>query len=119
MSGLVQKVTDTVNAWLENARIAAEGKIPFQGQRLADRIMQELLVLAAVISFAAGYLLESLSVLMYIYGISTLLAITLVVPAWPMYKKNPVRWLPNLPSDDALRKGEDTKESASAMKKDS
>ncbi|UZJ51791.1 hypothetical protein CBS101457_001111 [Exobasidium rhododendri] len=83
---------------MDELRTTLEGKIPFQGQRLADRINQESLVLSAVVAWLAGYFTDSLYLCMLIFGASVAVTLVACVPAWSIYKKHPVIWLPNLPS---------------------
>ncbi|PWN97889.1 SPC12-domain-containing protein [Tilletiopsis washingtonensis] len=69
------------------------GQESLQGQRLADRINQETLVLAAVLAFIAGWALDSQKVLMLVYGAGVALALVACVPPWEMYNRHPTRWL--------------------------
>ncbi|PWY98435.1 microsomal signal peptidase 12 kDa subunit, partial [Testicularia cyperi] len=71
-------------------------KQDFQGQRLADRIMQELLVLGAAIAFLVGYFRQDLYLCMLLYGAVFVATALISVPPWPMYNKHHVEWLPNL-----------------------
>ncbi|KAK0547939.1 hypothetical protein OC861_003475 [Tilletia horrida] len=80
---------------METIQKIIDGKIDFQGQRLADRIAQETIALFAVIGFVAGYFTESLQVTLAIYAIGFVLALVASVPPWPMYNKYPTVWLPN------------------------
>ncbi|KAE8227637.1 hypothetical protein CF326_g7461 [Tilletia indica] len=72
-----------------------DGKVDFQGQRLADRIAQETIALAALIGFLAGYFTHSLQLTLLIYGAGVLIALIAGVPPWPMFNNYPVTWLPN------------------------
>ncbi|KAK0527920.1 hypothetical protein OC842_004706 [Tilletia horrida] len=72
-----------------------DGKIDFQGQRLADRIGQETIALFAVLGFVAGYATQSLQLLLLVYGAGVVIALTASVPPWPMYNRYPVTWLPS------------------------
>ncbi|CAD6947044.1 unnamed protein product [Tilletia controversa] len=72
-----------------------DGKIDFQGQRLADRIAQETIALFTLVAVVAGYLTASLETTLLIYALGVVLALTASVPPWPMYNKYPVQWLPN------------------------
>uniref|UniRef100_A0A0R3TJM7 Signal peptidase complex subunit 1 n=1 Tax=Rodentolepis nana TaxID=102285 RepID=A0A0R3TJM7_RODNA len=49
------------------------------GQKLAERIMNVVLILFCFIGFIIGYLMEQLS-------------ISVVLPPWPMYRRHPLSW---------------------------
>ncbi|KAJ1029474.1 hypothetical protein NDA13_002721 [Ustilago tritici] len=88
---------ETIQHWLD-------GKIDFAGQRLADRLMQESLVAAAVISFILGYFLQNLQLCMLTSLASTLVIALVTVPAWPLYTKHHVEWLPARTQDSDSKK---------------
>ncbi|KAF8881585.1 microsomal signal peptidase 12 kDa subunit-domain-containing protein [Infundibulicybe gibba] len=74
----------------------AEGKIDFAGQQLADQISRVVLIAATIISFIVGFALQSLRATFGIFGASTLLLAFVVIPPWPMFNRNPVKWLSNV-----------------------
>lgn len=49
---------------------------------------------AQLIAFVVGYVLQDIKLAVYIALGGTALTFLVVVPAWPFFKKNPVRWLP-------------------------
>ncbi|SPO23340.1 related to SPC1 - signal peptidase 10.8 kDa subunit [Ustilago trichophora] len=57
---------ETIQRWID-------GKIDFQSQRLADRIMQEGLVAGATVAFLLGYFTQNMQLCMVIFGFATLL----------------------------------------------
>ncbi|PWN35324.1 microsomal signal peptidase 12 kDa subunit [Meira miltonrushii] len=90
---------------MDAIRQAVEGKIPFQGQRLADRINQEVIVMGAIVAWIIGYFADNLFLCMSVFGFSCFVALVVAVPPWPMYHRNPVIWLPNRPrSEDSKSK---------------
>ncbi|SNX83038.1 related to SPC1 - signal peptidase 10.8 kDa subunit [Melanopsichium pennsylvanicum] len=82
---------DTIQRWID-------GKIDFQGQRLADRLMQEGLVAGAAVGFLLGYLTQNMQLCMLTFGASIFIVALLTIPAWPFYNKYKVEWLPNTTS---------------------
>jgi signal peptidase complex subunit 1 len=46
-------------------------------------------------SFVLGFALQSLQVTFAVLGASVLLLALVIVPPWPSYNNNPVKWLPN------------------------
>ncbi|CAO1635907.1 unnamed protein product [Sympodiomycopsis kandeliae] len=80
---------------MDSLKTIFEGKIDYQGQRLADRINQELLVLGAVVSLILGFIFESMSVLMLSFATFSIIAAALVIPAWPFYNRYETKWLPD------------------------
>lgn len=46
------------------------------------------------IAFNVGYVLQDIVKCVYVGLAGTLLTFLVVIPPWPFYNKNPVRWLP-------------------------
>eukprot|EP00271_Cylindrocystis_brebissonii_P009537 TRINITY_DN24494_c0_g1_i1.p1 TRINITY_DN24494_c0_g1~~TRINITY_DN24494_c0_g1_i1.p1 ORF type:complete len:115 (-),score=13.20 TRINITY_DN24494_c0_g1_i1:955-1299(-) len=65
----------------------------WQGQKLAEQLMQYIVLLAAIISFLAGYLLQSYKVMMAIYCGGILVASLVTIPNWPLFNRNKLQWL--------------------------
>ncbi|SPO22026.1 related to SPC1 - signal peptidase 10.8 kDa subunit [Ustilago trichophora] len=96
---------ETIQRWVD-------GKIDFQSQRLADRIMQEGLVAGASVAFLLGYLTQNMQLCMVTFGFATLLVALVTVPPWPkLFNRYHVEWLPNTSSTAAAT--EDQAESSS------
>lgn len=75
--------------------------IDFVGQQKAERIFQVVLTVHGVLGFIAGYLTQQISVTMYCIGFGFLLSCLIVLPPWGIYRRNPLNWQPNVPSDKA------------------
>ncbi|KAJ9478094.1 Signal peptidase complex subunit SPC1 [Pseudozyma hubeiensis] len=86
---------------MESIQKIIDGRIDFQGQRLTDRIMQEGLVLGAVVAFLLGYFTQNMQLCMLTFAFSTLVVALVTVPPWPMYKKHHVEWLPASTNTDS------------------
>ncbi|KAH9386639.1 signal peptidase complex subunit 1 [Nematocida major] len=65
------------------------------GQYTANRVMHTLLLLGVLSSLLAGYIYKDIFLLGYIYAGVCAVTIALVVPAWPMYRRNPVWAIPS------------------------
>ena len=78
--------------WVQNIST----HIDYEGQRKAERIFQVILVVHGVLGFLAGYLTQQLSVTIYTIGVGFALSCLAVLPPWPMYRKNPLNWQPNV-----------------------
>ncbi|KAL0948264.1 hypothetical protein HGRIS_010860 [Hohenbuehelia grisea] len=84
-----------------------EGKIDFEGQRLVETLVSWVMIIAAVISFIAGFALQSLQVTFGLFAASIVALAFVIIPPWPMFNANPVKWLP------AHTEAQDTKAKAS------
>ncbi|GAW00649.1 microsomal signal peptidase 12 kDa subunit-domain-containing protein [Lentinula edodes] len=73
-----------------------EGKIDFVGQQRVDEIARIWLFSFTALSFLLGFALQSLKISFVLLGASTVVLCAIVLPAWPMYNKHPVKWLPVL-----------------------
>ncbi|XP_039069343.1 probable signal peptidase complex subunit 1 [Hibiscus syriacus] len=65
----------------------------WQGQKLAEQIMQIMLLLSAVIAFAAGYVLGSFQMMMIVYAGGVTLTTLITVPNWHFFNRHPLKWL--------------------------
>ncbi|XP_068107976.1 signal peptidase complex subunit 1 [Hyperolius riggenbachi] len=71
-------------------------QMDYKGQKLAEQIFQGIIIFSAIIGFIYGYIIEQFGWTVYIviagFGVSCLLTL----PPWPMYRRNPLKWLPSL-----------------------
>lgn len=65
----------------------------WQGQKLAEQIMQILLLVFAVIAIVAGYVLESFQMMVLVYAGGVTLTTLITVPNWPFFNGHPLSWL--------------------------
>ncbi|KAK4179761.1 putative signal peptidase complex subunit 1 [Triangularia setosa] len=79
---------------LEQARDIFEGQIDFEGQKLVELLVNISLSLVGAIAFLVGYFLQDIKLAVYIGLAGTAATFLLTVPPWPIYNKNPVKWLP-------------------------
>uniref|UniRef100_A0A914WXL6 Signal peptidase complex subunit 1 n=1 Tax=Plectus sambesii TaxID=2011161 RepID=A0A914WXL6_9BILA len=66
----------------------------FNGQKNAERIFQVLIVLHGIIGFVAGFITQQLSIAVYILGFGFLLSCLVILPPWPYFRSNPIKWHP-------------------------
>ncbi|KAF9950953.1 hypothetical protein BGZ65_006270, partial [Modicella reniformis] len=48
-----------------------------------------------VLGFLIGYLLQDILMSLYIFTVGVVLTALLVIPAWPHFNKDPIKWLPS------------------------
>ncbi|KAH7442756.1 hypothetical protein KP509_03G102800 [Ceratopteris richardii] len=65
----------------------------WQGQQLAEQIMQYAILFAASVAFAAGYVLSSFQLMIQIYGALVVIVLLVVVPDWGCFNRHPLEWL--------------------------
>ncbi|GJP30799.1 hypothetical protein CLOM_g18331 [Closterium sp. NIES-68] len=71
----------------------------WEGQRLAEYLMQIILLAGGAVAFGAGFLYSSFALMMYIHLGATLLACLVVVPDWPVFRRHPLTWLEPRPAE--------------------
>ncbi|KAG2451677.1 hypothetical protein HYH02_003457 [Chlamydomonas schloesseri] len=76
----------------------------FIGQRNAENALMVIVIIAAVISFIAGYAMKDFSLMVKINGVGLALALLVSIPDWPIYNRNPWKWLPDLEVDEKAQK---------------
>ncbi|RCI10949.1 hypothetical protein L249_5314 [Ophiocordyceps polyrhachis-furcata BCC 54312] len=79
---------------LDKLHHVVDGPIDFEGQRRAEGFATLLLAASGLLAFNIGYHYQDIQKAVYIGLGGTLLTFLLVVPPWPFYNRNPVRWLP-------------------------
>lgn len=65
----------------------------WQGQKLAEQLMQIMLLSFAVVAFISGYVLGSFQIMLMIYAGGVLLTSLITVPNWPFFNRHPLKWL--------------------------
>ncbi|QHS74249.1 signal peptidase complex subunit SPC1 SPAR_J02010 [Saccharomyces paradoxus] len=66
--------------------------IDFPSQRKTEKFQQLSLTIGAVIACILGFTQQSLKVLLIAYGISCVVTLICVLPAYPWYNKQKLRW---------------------------
>ncbi|XP_040446122.1 signal peptidase complex subunit 1 [Falco naumanni] len=69
-------------------------QMDYKGQKLAEQIFQGIILVSAVIGFIYGYITEQFGWTVYIVMAGFALSCLLTLPPWPMYRRNPLKWLP-------------------------
>lgn len=69
-----------------------EQSIDFEGQKAVDSLVHNYLYFAGFLSLVFGYYTGSVVYILYPAAILVVFLLIFVLPAWPIYKKNPVTW---------------------------
>ncbi|KAL4890418.1 putative microsomal signal peptidase subunit SPC12 [Aspergillus ambiguus] len=72
---------------------AFEGQIDFHGQRITEILSTALLIISGVVAFFVGYIYQDIHLTLWTGLGGTLITGLVVIPPWPMYNKNPEKWL--------------------------
>nr|XP_009940779.1 PREDICTED: signal peptidase complex subunit 1 [Opisthocomus hoazin] len=81
----------------------------YKGQKLAEQIFQGIILVSAIIGFIYGYITEQFGWTVYIVMAGFALSCLLTLPPWPMYRRNPLKWLPVQESGTEEKKPADRK----------
>ncbi|CAL0329721.1 unnamed protein product [Lupinus luteus] len=65
----------------------------WQEQKLAEQVMQIMLLIFFVIAFAAGYILASFQLMILTYAGGVVHTTLVTVPNCPFFNRNPLKWL--------------------------
>jgi signal peptidase complex subunit 1 len=65
----------------------------WEGQRIAEQLMQYVLLGSALVAFLVGYLSGSFSSMLYIYLAGVVVTFLATVPNWPFLNRHPFTWL--------------------------
>lgn len=67
--------------------------IDYHGQELAKKLFYLIIYLGYAISLAVGIVLSDLKYTLYFGVLTLILSVLVVVPAWGIYRKNPLRFV--------------------------
>ncbi|KAJ5179606.1 hypothetical protein N7492_002816 [Penicillium capsulatum] len=70
-----------------------EGPIDFHGQHLAEILSTILLIISGAVSLIVGYIYKDIHLTLWLGLAGTLFTGLAVVPPWPIYNRNPEKWL--------------------------
>ncbi|XP_023541979.1 probable signal peptidase complex subunit 1 [Cucurbita pepo subsp. pepo] len=65
----------------------------WQGQKLAEQMMQIMLLAFAVGAFSTGYVMGSFRTMILVYAGGVILTTLITVPNWPFFNLHPLKWL--------------------------
>ncbi|KAK2438033.1 putative signal peptidase complex subunit [Trifolium repens] len=68
-------------------------KMDWEGQKLAEQLMQIMLLSFAVIAFGAGYIMASFQTMILTYAGGVVLTTLVTLPNWPFFNHHPLKWL--------------------------
>ncbi|CAN1313304.1 Signal peptidase complex subunit 1 [Linum perenne] len=89
----------------------------WQGQKVAEQLMQLLLLAFAVIGFVSGYVTGSFQTMVLIYAGGVVLTALTVVPNWPCFNRHPLRWLDPVEAEKHPKPPQDVASVAASSKK--
>ena len=84
----------------------------WQGQKLAEHVMQYFLLGFALIAFLTGYLTSSYSTMLYIYLAGVAVTFFVTVPNWPWFNRHKFTWLEPMYAEKPSQRLEARKQAA-------
>lgn len=67
--------------------------IDYVGQELASKLLTMIFIIGYALAISIGYILDDLKYALFITIATTVIAFLFVVPAWPFYRRNPVKFV--------------------------
>ncbi|CAH9071954.1 unnamed protein product [Cuscuta epithymum] len=71
----------------------------WQGQKIAEQLMQILLLSSAIVAFFTGYVLGSFQMMVFIYGGGVVLTSLITIPNWPVFNRHHLKWLDSIEAE--------------------
>ncbi|GAB4829345.1 hypothetical protein Ancab_019015 [Ancistrocladus abbreviatus] len=65
----------------------------WQGQKVAEQLMQIMLVAFAAVAFFTGYTFGSFQLMILVYAGGVVLTALIIIPNWPFFNRHPLNWL--------------------------
>ncbi|KAL4570113.1 hypothetical protein LXL04_025764 [Taraxacum kok-saghyz] len=73
--------------------LSSASTMDWQGQKLAEQLMQIVLVLFAIGAFITGYIMGSFQLMLFIYAGGVVLTTLITIPNWPFFNRHSLKWL--------------------------
>eukprot|EP01054_Gregarina_sp_Poly1_P008016 Gregarina_sp_Poly_1__8015@NODE_45_length_17866_cov_75_803753_g39_i0_p13_GENE_NODE_45_length_17866_cov_75_803753_g39_i0NODE_45_length_17866_cov_75_803753_g39_i0_p13_ORF_typecomplete_len109_score17_82SPC12/PF06645_13/3_2e18DUF973/PF06157_11/0_03TraG_N/PF07916_11/0_047DUF4335/PF14233_6/0_11DUF2207/PF09972_9/0_057PTPS_related/PF10131_9/0_13Wzy_C/PF04932_15/0_18DUF983/PF06170_12/0_19SLATT_3/PF18184_1/0_27Trp_oprn_chp/PF09534_10/0_46_NODE_45_length_17866_cov_75_803753_g39_i01626316589 len=101
-----------LNAFRETLSALKSGEMDFEGQDLAANIMWNGMAIAVVAAIILGSVTRRFEIMVHVVTVAAIVVGVLIIPSWPMYRKNLLRWQPaveepNSDTEDAEDDDED------------
>ncbi|KAM7434530.1 Signal peptidase complex subunit 1 [Porites harrisoni] len=78
----------------------------YEGQKLAERLFHIIILFFGVVGFLWGYYIQQFGATFIILAAGFIVSCVIVLPPWPMYRKNPLDWQkPRPEKSDTKREG--------------
>lgn len=100
--GVAGKRVDT--ATMDSLTSLIEGKIDFEGQKLAELIYRIVGVVATALAFLVGYFTQSMFACISIFGVASVALLAGLAVPWPFFNQHAVVWLPEVKSKESEKK---------------
>jgi signal peptidase complex subunit 1 len=65
----------------------------YKGQALSEQLFYYILISISSVGWVWGYFAQSFLVTFYVWAGALTFCVILCVPDWPIYNRNPVKWL--------------------------
>ncbi|CAM9615402.1 unnamed protein product, partial [Ectocarpus sp. 13 AM-2016] len=74
----------------------------FKGQLLAENLYFYIVILLGAVGWVVGFVMGDFMYTLAGWGAGMALSMILVVPDWPMFNRNPTKWLDRLPPREGV-----------------
>ncbi|KAI6182190.1 Microsomal signal peptidase 12 kDa subunit [Aphelenchoides bicaudatus] len=81
----------------------------FVGQKKAERLLQAIILVHGIVGFLLGFFFERISYMVFTILFGTALASLLVLPPWPVFRRNPLNWQPVTSNEEQNAQSEEKK----------
>ncbi|EGG15654.1 signal peptidase complex subunit 1 [Cavenderia fasciculata] len=65
----------------------------FEGQKLAEKLYQYIIILFGIIGWIAGFIKQSFQITVYSVALGTLIALIVCLPNYSFFNKHQLKWL--------------------------
>ncbi|OQV23867.1 hypothetical protein BV898_02216 [Hypsibius exemplaris] len=72
----------------------------YEGQKVAERLYQRIILFFAAVGFVAGYALQQFSYTVGALGVGSVVAALVCGIPWGSYRKHPLKWQPVVKEDE-------------------
>ncbi|CAK9310013.1 unnamed protein product [Citrullus colocynthis] len=79
--------------WTAHRRLQIRLQMDWLGRKLAEKLMQIMLVAFAMVAFSTGFVMGSFQMMILVYAGAVFLTTLITVPNWPFFNHHPLNWL--------------------------
>ena len=69
----------------------------YKGQQLAELLFYWIIIAFGAVGWVIGYIHQDFFIVFQVWLVGVSISVVLCVPDWPIYNRNPIKWLDAIP----------------------
>merc|ERR1712119_182801 len=89
---LFQRIKENSQTWIMDSFMGFSVHMDFEGQKLAERLFQIIVVTFGAVGWLYGYYVQDFFMTVLTLGAGFVLGCLVTLPPWPIYRRYPLKW---------------------------